>query len=151
MLLIWFFVHSLALFVNFFGIKGSLDKQFNILTSSESKSQSGKFWPFVELVSLYRVGEKDYFNGVFYGYDFSEFLAYSVLIFGFLYLSFLYGKKKVVNYIIIPIFFVWLFYMLQLIYLEVLISGSLVFILVLFTLFYIIHFKSKEKEPIDGK
>jgi hypothetical protein len=96
-------------------------KYTNILTTSSEYKQNS-FWPFIsyyksfsqywgdekkedgkdiienrvvtqyKYIDIYRYTH--FFYGVFYQYDFSEFLAYSVLIFLYLYFSFEHKLKK---------------------------------------------------------
>jgi hypothetical protein len=84
LLIVWFVIHGIALFVNYFGIKGQVNYHTYILTehavNQESKSY---FWPFVKFVyeGHWTTGVTSNFVGIFYEYDFSEFLAYGILAF----------------------------------------------------------------------
>lgn len=111
LLIFWFLFHGFALFVNVFNIEydlnsmnppGVIEKKF-VFTNSEYKSERKTFWPFV----MYKPGPYyftdeernmlrdrpdfsqwriDKFNGIFFQYDISEFIFYSILIFLILYL-----------------------------------------------------------------
>jgi hypothetical protein len=97
LIILWVSFHSIALFVNFFHIKGSFSEYpsppgytFYLFTSSHSKSdfnQSSKdFWPFVEYLDKWSpdLPQPDFY-GVFNRYDFSEFIAYLVILLVILY------------------------------------------------------------------
>ena len=120
-LIFWFLFHGFALFVNVFHIEYDLvssyppdviEKKF-VFTNGEYQSERETFWPFV----MYKPGpyyftdkERDMlkdrsdfsdwridkFNGIFFQYDISEFIFYSIFIFVILYIiwSIKYGKKK---------------------------------------------------------
>jgi len=98
-LIFWFVFHGFALFVNVFKLEGQLiyevkwekdtlytdhlsEKYVNIFTSNESngfRESTSSFWPFS--VKYERIGDyKLFFPGIFYKYDYSEFIAYSLLI-----------------------------------------------------------------------
>lgn len=112
-LIIFFFLFQfLALFVNIFGIEG----QFNTKYSSRSypcridcfftdhKYNGGNediyqknFWPFVDFFTSNPWDSlcDHRFRGVFRYYDYSEFIAYSLLFFLILYLAWNPNKKGI--------------------------------------------------------
>lgn len=93
-LIYYFLFHSFALFVNVFLIEGKISEYTNLLTrenfSISGDTETKHFWPIVKYVDSFYDGSS-YFNGIFYHYDISEFLGYSVLIFVALY--FYYENK----------------------------------------------------------
>ncbi len=107
-LIIWFVLHGFALFVNVFHIEGEViykynleqvspnwahvtDKYVCVFTSHRGyKSSSSSFWPFS--IEFTKNGDTLYFPGVFYKYDYSEFIAYLILTFVFFY--FLWEKES---------------------------------------------------------
>jgi hypothetical protein len=111
LLIIWFLFHGFALFVNVCDIGGDITSQSNphyisgllvydytgytyLFTNSlTSSAKAGHFWPFVKFYDKYyghyQNGDEypvTMFNGIFYQYDISEFLAYTILIFLILYI-----------------------------------------------------------------
>src|SRR5436190_21865139 len=104
--IIWMVILSFALFVNLFGItpNTSSDKENNALVFgenrltkiterntiyfltdeklSENSEVTSHFWPFVNYFgeSGMYLGRENYFRGVFVDFDFSEFIAYTLLI-----------------------------------------------------------------------
>jgi hypothetical protein len=101
----WFLFHGFALFVNVFGSTGGrfekeiikptftnygiqdelVEVPFYILTSSSiNQNFSENFWPFS--IEINNPSSYVYFDGIFYNYDYSEFIAYSILIFLFFYI-----------------------------------------------------------------
>ena len=114
LLLIWFIFHGFALFVNVFKIEMDFSKNrvesegrvtysyFKFLSTTpggyDHDKLSSHFWP---IVKFYEYDKQTYeeqrypykrtemvitsFNGIFYQYDFSEFIAYSLLPFLLLY------------------------------------------------------------------
>lgn len=121
LLLIWFLFHGFALFVNVFKIEYDLnkvnppwviEKKF-LFTNTEYNSEQKTFWPFV----MYKPGpyyftdeeranlsdrqdfykwKIDKFNGIFFQYDISEFIFYSIFIFVILYIwwNMKFNKKE---------------------------------------------------------
>lgn len=106
LLVTWNTINASALFVNYFKIKGSIhinqgdinekSDLINIFTTNADSYVQRDFWPFVEFIN-----EKEYdyyglknqlFNGIFYNYDLSEFIAYTLLI--FIVLFFIFESKK---------------------------------------------------------
>jgi hypothetical protein len=116
LLIIWFLFHGFALFVNVFDIEGYHtynqrstkddiethyeDSYFNLFTSSDylTGPKSRDFWPFVKFYESTKsngssVNDGAYemvttnFYGIFNQYDYSEFIAYSIIIFLVLYLQ----------------------------------------------------------------
>ncbi len=96
LLIIWFSFHFLALFVNIFMIQGVFSEYFNLLCRypDYKDNAASHFYPFVKIIEISDIsGRKTYFNGIFYLYDISEFIAYSFLIFLILYIAY-QGKNK---------------------------------------------------------
>lgn len=139
-LIVWFFIHGLAFYVNLFDIDGEYkfsDRRFEygrervyIKTIKVFGGGTGysndDFWPFTTYTDRYMTSESPYkvggdnvpeihfeFNGLFLQYDLSEFVAYTFLIFIFLYFYFLWGKKKVFNYIVYPLAYISLLSVLK--------------------------------------
>jgi hypothetical protein len=95
---IYIVINCFALFVNIFGIEGSVNSdhdpynamKINIFTSKWHTSYKNGFWPFisfvedVDLFRSYGTHEYDYtkFNGIFYQYDISEFICYILILIG---------------------------------------------------------------------
>lgn len=103
LLVIWFTIHGSALFLNLFGIRGEIiDKPgLEITLFTRGTPDTKDFWPFVKFYSNYSyqysigdINSYNVFSGIFYDYDFSEFIAYSVIIFLVLYFSFIQNQKK---------------------------------------------------------
>ena len=118
LLVFWFLFHTFALFVNYFQIEGLYsirryaehvesgdDDNYYIFTKAEDfKDSKQKFWPFVKFIVNKNEVYKQYgwqskynpidFNGIFYEYDISEFIAYSLLVILVLYLKWNSKKKK---------------------------------------------------------
>ncbi len=76
--------------------------QFYIFTKAEnSDSNKEYFWPFTEFYSpcittaWKQAVATDIFNGIFYGYDFSEFCIYSILPFLVIIIKKLWKKNNV--------------------------------------------------------
>ncbi len=105
----WFVFHGFALFVNIFEIDPKywyhppyIDDETHFLQNGGGEGSD--FWPFVKFsesntsgslingVIVPNVVKVHTFNGIFYRYDLSEFIAYSILIFIALY--FRYISKK---------------------------------------------------------
>jgi Ca2+/Na+ antiporter len=92
-LVIYFLVIGFALFVNLIGVTNdSYEENRNFFTTKSTESQkkeSSEFWPFVKFFEkggywnpYTKEGEKwSYFNGIFYQFGISEFLAYGILAF----------------------------------------------------------------------
>lgn len=111
-LLIWFVIHAFAWFVNAYDIRGDIYSDWGYdgstginLWTDGSNDKEEHFWPFVGFVdreTSYIQGYGDTtrerhnfdFRGLFYEYDFSEFIAYSVLIFVWFYFRFLSSGSK---------------------------------------------------------
>ncbi len=114
-LIFYFLLHGFALFVNIFDIEGDMSKplaatvkgelndytKFHLFTTTSNfsgndkdKKPSSQFWPIVPFRKSNRSYNPDNntrfdfskFNGIFFQYDASEFLAYSFLILLVLYL-----------------------------------------------------------------
>jgi hypothetical protein len=114
-LIIWIGIHSLALFVNVFNIEGRTDtsnwtistKVYNYVFTKNS-NYDNDFWPFTEFtkqeryyiepINSYEQGTWSYgtaFNGIFYNYDYSEFVFYMLSGLAFIYLPKLWvGKDR---------------------------------------------------------
>lgn len=103
-LILWFAVHGFGLFVNFFGIEGKVNSRGHTSTrifTTTQRGSSSHFWPFVGIyksnVSYNPFSNKteDFsaFKGLFYRYDISEFIAYTMLILGILYFKWDSGQK----------------------------------------------------------
>lgn len=110
-IIIWLCFHFLALFVNIFEIQGNLIAKSNTKTSySQAKNffttygiteySKQDFWPFVtyfgqemqsNITEDYDKATSSEFYGVFTDYDYSEFIAYQLLLLIFLYF---YWNKK---------------------------------------------------------
>lgn len=95
-------INSFALFVNIFGIKGNVreednyyktfSKRIDLFTQGYDDESTSKFWPFVDFksswskwddISPYDKGPDKSsikFYGLFNQYDYSEFLAYSLIL-----------------------------------------------------------------------
>ncbi len=95
-------INSFALFVNIFGIKGNVreednyyktfSKRIDLFTQGYDDESTSKFWPFVDFksswskwddISSYDKGPDKSsikFYGLFNQYDYSEFLAYSLIL-----------------------------------------------------------------------
>jgi len=108
-LIIFFAINAFALFVNVFEISGYYESKpavgegqyyslldtggNSIFTAGMDKDTYSNFWPFVKYTykqenGIRRDGRQNYisgFLGIFYRYDYSEFLAYGILIFIVLY------------------------------------------------------------------
>ncbi len=114
LLVIWFSIHTFALFINYFEIDNTIilksyrrETHISVFSTS-SGGETTEFWPFVDFythytwerqvwdgVSWYSVTEHRYnFNGIFYKYDISEFIAYSIAIFLFLFFKFEQTNKS---------------------------------------------------------
>lgn len=113
-LIIWFLViNAFALFVNIFEIKGNIrekDSSYNsysenidLFTQGFNDDSKSKFWPFVDYTqgwvrwddSQYNPGPRKNstrFYGIFNQYDYSEFLAYCLILLLILY--FYWNNKK---------------------------------------------------------
>jgi len=105
-IIIWFAFHGFALFVTVFGITGGkfkhstthvifsdfgireelVDEPVYLLTDSDrfDKETYSNFWPFS--LEFNAPNDYAYFRGVFYRYDYSEFIAYAIFIFLFYYI-----------------------------------------------------------------
>ncbi len=99
---IWVAVNLLALMINAFEIYGEVSPS-NYLLSSPGRGSSG-FWPFVKIVEQYDGFERyadhnhdgTYVNGLFYRYDFTEFLLYMGFLTMFLtYKAFMVKEHRV--------------------------------------------------------
>lgn len=115
-IVIWLAVHAFALFVNLFKIEGDISSRndssgrkdytsFRLFTKdrgdySYDPKPSEKFWPFVGFYKS-KVGYNPYmqrkedfssFNGIFYQYDISEFIAYNLIL--LLVFYFMWSGKK---------------------------------------------------------
>ncbi len=76
----WLFFHFIAL------ILSKLNIWFFDYSDSDSLFETNsKIWPFVDFISKHygSIESHEIFNGIFYFYDFSEFILYN-LIFGFI-------------------------------------------------------------------
>lgn len=73
----WFFFHLMALVLS--QLKISFFNRNNVW--HELTNQTSKVWPFVDFYSIhYGIDDRnEYFNGVFYFYDLSEFIIYSLI------------------------------------------------------------------------
>lgn len=115
-IIIWSSIHAFALFVNLFGIEGDISSRsdsigrkdytsFYLFTKerdqfSYDSKPSENFWPFVQFYKSnisynpYAQRKEDFssFKGIFYEYDISEFIAYSLLL--LLVLYFFWTAKK---------------------------------------------------------
>lgn len=123
-LVIYFLVNIFALFVNVFDITGYSESKgewskgggilvtggSSIFTTGMDKDSYSNFWPFVKFFYKQENGTKldgtqNYlsgFTGIFNSYDYSEFLAYSILIFAILYFRWNGKKDKLENKISSP-------------------------------------------------
>lgn len=104
LLIIWFTIHFFALFVNSFKVYVSFyidrelfkpDYYFYLFTSEPYflYPPSSSFWPFSHYLNIPGRGY-DTFNGIFYGYDISEFIIYSFGILLVLYFIWNANNKK---------------------------------------------------------
>lgn len=98
-------INCFALFVNFFALSPKIEKDYDeyyILTDNgyhiyenSNGSMTGgnagflqdtnKFWPFINFEVYNPFNKKDRFRGIIDGYDHFEFIGYSFLIFGLVY------------------------------------------------------------------
>ncbi len=95
----WFVIHGFALFVNLIKIEDDFwishsRTSVNLFSDYDNRSER-HFWPFVEFyydIETYNredgLTKTSYFEGIFYQYDISEFIAYSILVFLLLYFKF---------------------------------------------------------------
>jgi hypothetical protein len=93
-LIFYFLFHGVALFVNVFGIKGEISSYDRLLTEHKISAESkAHFWPIVKFVypDVNGYGTAA-FVGIFQHYDYSEFIAYVILIFVVFY--FMWNSKK---------------------------------------------------------
>jgi len=109
LLIFWYCFHGLGLFVNSFNILGNVKSEkfssddtfihVNLLTYK--KYAYNEFWPFVSFVSDESISDMGkhhkYFNGIFYDYDISEFIFYSLFILVILYVIWNVKQKKKVE------------------------------------------------------
>lgn len=107
-------INSFALFVNYFGLspkfKSESDNYYFCLFTNSIKSDSfysyqsniekyteykweENFYPFVKFYSSWYDGF--YFNGLFPYFDYTEFLVYSLLIFGYFILKKMINNKSI--------------------------------------------------------
>lgn len=115
-IIIWLAIHGLALFVNLFGIEGNISSRndssgrkdytsFRLFTKDRGEysydpKPSEDFWPFVGFYKSkvsynpYMQRKEDFssFNGIFYQYDISEFIAYNLILLLIFY--FMWSGKK---------------------------------------------------------
>jgi hypothetical protein len=89
-------INSFALFVNYFGLSYRIDKTADLFTNSTGingnyyhypydvgySSNSNHFYPLVDFTSN-NYPEGFFFKGIFAYYDTTEFIVYTLLIFGF--------------------------------------------------------------------
>lgn len=100
----WLAIHAFALFVNLFKIEGDISSKhdsdgrkdytsFRLFTKDRGQysfdpKPSESFWPFVKYYQSkvsynpYMQRKEDFssFNGIFYQYDISEFIAYNLIL-----------------------------------------------------------------------
>ena len=106
-------INSFALFVNYFGLSpkirsGNTEYYLCLFTNAVKNDKylhrtnlvqynsyefEDKFFPFVKYYSSWYEGS--YFNGIFPYYDISEFLVYTLVIFGFFILRKVLTDKEV--------------------------------------------------------
>lgn len=120
-IIIWLAIHGFALFVNFFKIEGNISSHhdsesrkdytsFRLFTKdrgtySYDPKPSESFWPFVKFYKSavtynpYLQREEDFssFNGIFYQYDISEFIAYNLILLLIFYFTWS-GKKSSIRH-----------------------------------------------------
>lgn len=79
-IIILMIINSLALFVNYFELRGQIKNCTRVFTNSGEYTINNKdyFFPFVNEFT----DKKDCFIGIFPYYDTSEFFVYTILIFG---------------------------------------------------------------------
>lgn len=116
-LIIWICLHSFALFVNVFNIRGRLSTSNFIssstadnylFTSSSSSSYKNDFWPITNFTEEQRYyiepaylsfqkgtwAYKTAFKGIFQDYDYSEFIFYILLGLAVIYLPKIWYSSK---------------------------------------------------------
>ena len=87
---IWVVVHATILTINLFDIRGG--HWPNTLLTDYNKYPSTILWPFVKFAETHitenpygvPLEKREVFHGIFYGYDFTEFLLYIGLLVVFL-------------------------------------------------------------------